>query len=121
MGIMGCIGLSGVVVNDSLVMVDYINKLKVKFKSKNISQVVIQGAVTRLRPIFLTTLTTFEGVLLPTAYGMGGRDALIYPAAISLSWGLFFATFLTLFILPVFYLIEDDVKRLFKKIKIFNN
>lgn len=116
MGIMGAIGLSGVVVNDSLVMVDYINRLKAKAPSEtSLTDLVLQGAKTRLRPIILTTATTFAG-LLPTAYGLGGSDPFILPTAISLSWGLFFSTTLVLLLLPGFYMIEDDVIVFFKKV-----
>jgi multidrug efflux pump subunit AcrB len=107
MGVMGIIGLSGVVVNDSLVMVEYINKLRTQSPNINIRELVLKGAITRLRPILLTTLTTFAG-LLPTAYGFGGKDAMIMPAAMALGWGLLFATFLTLFIIPMFYCIQVD-------------
>jgi multidrug efflux pump subunit AcrB len=115
MGIMGAIGLSGVVVNDSLVMVNYINQLKVKHKDKKLREIVVEGAKTRLRPIILTTVTTFAG-LLPSAYGIGGKDAFIVPTAISLSWGLFFSTTLILLFLPSFYLIEQDISNIWKTI-----
>ncbi|MBW2366082.1 MAG: efflux RND transporter permease subunit [Deltaproteobacteria bacterium] len=69
----GLVGLSGIVVNDSLIMVDYINTL-VKEKNcrtiKQYQEVIIEGARTRLRPIIITTLTTAAGVM-PTAYGFG--------------------------------------------------
>ncbi|MFW5807862.1 MAG: efflux RND transporter permease subunit [Spirochaetota bacterium] len=116
MGIMGAIGLSGVVVNDSLIMVDYINQLRREPDRHDwtLKRIVIEGAQTRLRPIILTTVTTFVG-LLPTAYGMGGRDAFILPTAISLSWGLFFSTVLVLLLLPSFYLIAEDITSLLKR------
>ena len=119
MGLMGAIGLSGVVVNDSLIMVDYINQLIKSNDKKSLKEIVICGATTRLRPIILTTATTFAG-LLPTAYGIGGKDPFILPTAISLSWGLFFSTVLVLILLPCLYLIEQDIsimtKRLMRKI-----
>ncbi len=122
MGVMGTIGLSGVVVNDSLIMVEYINQLKARYKEsgRNLKDLVLEGAKTRLRPIILTTATTFVG-LLPTAYGLGGNDPLILPAAIALSWGLFFSTTMVLLFLPTFYLIEDDIRQLLNRKKYINN
>ncbi|MBN2434765.1 MAG: efflux RND transporter permease subunit [Spirochaetes bacterium] len=114
MGLMGAIGLSGVVVNDSLIMVDYINQLKKSNDKKSLKEIVICGSTTRLRPIILTTATTFAG-LLPTAYGIGGKDQFILPTAISLSWGLFFSTILVLILLPCFYLIEQDISKWTKR------
>ncbi len=116
MGIMGMIGLSGVVVNDALVMVDYINGLAIKNKSDiPLRTLVLEAAKTRLRPILLTTATTFAG-LLPTAYGAGGSDPFIRPTAISLSWGLAFSTTMVLLFLPSFYLIEHDIRCFFAKL-----
>ena len=113
---MGLIGLSGVVINDSLIMVEYINQLrdKDKNKDKNLIHIVKEGALTRLRPVILTTVTTFVG-LLPTAYGIGGKDSMVLPTAMALSWGIVFGTFITLLIVPIFYLIERDIRLLFKK------
>ena len=80
MALFGLIGLAGVVVNGSLVMVNYINVLKNKNKKKNINDVIVQGASTRMRPILLTALTTVCG-LIPTAYAIGGSDPMIIPAS----------------------------------------
>ncbi|MBN1498949.1 MAG: efflux RND transporter permease subunit [Spirochaetes bacterium] len=124
MGFMGAIGLSGVVVNDALVMVEYINQQKIKNSlEKNslpLREVVSKGAVTRLRPILLTTITTFGG-LFPATIGLGGSDPMVLPAAVALSYGLLFSTVLVLILLPGFYLIENDIKTLIKIIfsKIF--
>ena len=70
-------------------------------KSPNRS-IIIQGAVSRLRPILLTTLTTVLG-LLPTAYGLGGYDAFISPMCLALAWGLLIATLILLFLVPSHY------------------
>ncbi len=111
MGVMGVIGLSGVVVNDSIVMVDFINRERKENPHWSIADCVKNGAVLRLRPIILTSVTTVAG-LLPTAYGIGGSDAMILPTAISLSWGLMFSTMFVLLFLPVFYLVIDDIKNM---------
>lgn len=110
-----CIGLSGVVVNDSLVMVDYINQLKRKFNGTNILKLVITGAATRMRPVIMTTLTTFIG-LLPAAYGFGGKDEMILPTAMAISWGLLLAIILTLIMIPLFYSIEHDLKLRYERL-----
>ncbi|MBN1897722.1 MAG: efflux RND transporter permease subunit [Spirochaetes bacterium] len=115
MALFGLVGLAGVVVNDSLVMVSYINSLKTKIKKSNIKNIIVEGASTRLRPILLTTITTIAG-LVPTAYGLGGKDPMIVPTTIVMSWGLAFATSLTLFLIPLLYLAEYNVKQRIKKL-----
>jgi multidrug efflux pump subunit AcrB len=120
MGLLGMIGLSGVVVNDSLVMVEFMNMLKKKNPGRNILDIARDGAVMRLRPILLTTITTCASVF-PTAYGLGGTDIMIRPSTLSLFWGLIFATTLTLILIPCLYVIEytlkETVKQLLQKIK----
>ena len=113
MGLVGIIGLSGVVVNDSIVMVDLINKLSSKLepgtgKTKAL-KMIIDGAEKRLRPVLLTTLTTVAA-LLPTVYGIGGDVSSLRPAVMALSYGILFATFLTLFLIPVLYAVLLDIK-----------
>lgn len=115
--LLGIVGLTGVVVNDSLVMLDFINKSdkENKNKKKDIIEVVFQGARKRLRPIILTTVTTAAG-LLPTAYGLGGYDFTVSPMVLAIAWGLVFATVLTLILIPGLYLVDKDVRRLFRRI-----
>ena len=103
----GIIGLAGIVVNDSLVMIEFINS-RVE-GSGDIIRTVAAAASLRLRPILLTTVTTAAG-LLPAAYGLGGYEASISPMVLAIAWGLIVATVLTLFLLPAFYLIERDVR-----------
>jgi len=109
---LGVIGLAGVVVNDSLVLVNHINRLKEKGDESNMLQIVIEGTTERLRPILITTFTTVAS-LLPLAYGIGGSDEMMTPMALALGYGLLFATFLTLGLVPSFYLIGQDVHNLF--------
>lgn len=112
LSIIGIVGLSGVVVNDSLVMVSHINDLRERHKNdenKKLIDVVVEGAGNRFRPIILTSLTTIAG-LLPLAYGLGGSDPFIAPMALALGYGLFFSTPLTLFFLPAFYMVLDDFR-----------
>jgi len=113
-GMLGVIGLAGVVVNDSLVLVNHINRLKEKGKKLGLLQIVIEGTTDRLRPILITTFTTVAS-LLPLAYGIGGSDEMMTPMALALGYGLLFATFLTLGLVPCFYLIGQDVGKFFKR------
>ncbi len=112
LALMGLVGLVGVVVNDSIVMVDFIRNAR--SRGCNSFEATIEAARTRLRPIFLTTITTFFG-LIPTAYGIGGNDPFLKPMAISMSWGLAFGTLVTLFCTPVLYNILNDIRRIFLK------
>ncbi|HMO50077.1 MAG TPA: efflux RND transporter permease subunit [Kiritimatiellia bacterium] len=110
MALMGVVGLGGVVVNDAIVLVTFINN-RIK-AGQSVFDAVLDGGLTRLRPILMTSVTTIAG-LMPTIYGWGGYEPFIVPAAIALAYGLLFATFLTLGVVPVLYLVGDDVKRLF--------
>jgi len=102
------VALAGVVVNDSIVLVDFIKKARARGVDRWES--VVQAGCKRLRPILLTSITTILGVL-PLAMGWGGSSRSWGPMAASLAWGLAFATVLTLFIIPSLFSIVDDVKR----------
>lgn len=102
----GAVGLIGIVVNDSLVLVDFINNRRKEGASAQ--DAVIDASLVRLRPILITTLTTVFG-LLPLALGIAGKEPLLAPMAVSLSVGLAFATALTLIAVPVIYLVLDDL------------
>jgi len=107
--IMGAIGLSGVVVNASIVMMDSIHRHRQTAPAGLDATQQMVGAVTeRLRPILVTTLTTLGGVL-PTAYGLGGYDSIVSPMSLALGWGLVFATFVTLLLVPALYSIAQDL------------
>lgn len=109
MAMMGLVGLTGVVVNDSIVMVDFI----IVRRSQGLPplEAALDAAPKRLRAIYLTTITTFLG-LVPTAYGIGGYDPFLVPMAISLSWGLAFGTLITLFATPILYVAFADARLL---------
>lgn len=116
LAMMGLVGLSGVVVNDSLVMVHHINGLRQDDEDgRTLFDIVSEGAANRLRPILMTTLTTAAG-LIPLAYGLGGSDPFVAPMALSLGYGLVFATPLTLALIPCLYVIHDDVHRGVRKV-----
>lgn len=109
LGLIGVIGLSGIVVNNSIMMVEFINKIvsdisgTEKFSTEKIIPQIIEGAVRRLRPIVITTGTTVLG-LMPTAYGIGGSDRFIEPMVLALSYGIIASTLITLILIPAFYL-----------------
>ncbi len=110
LSILGILALMGVIVNDSLVLVDYINK-KVK-AGIPIKDAVWTAGAARFRPILLTSLTTFAG-LTPILLERSLQAQFLIPMAISLGFGILFATFITLLLVPVAYLVLEDVKGLF--------
>ncbi|HON77938.1 MAG TPA: efflux RND transporter permease subunit [Spirochaetota bacterium] len=120
MGVVGIIGLAGVVVNDSVVMVDFINRLTGKGdkSSSELIPSVVDGAKSRLRAVVLTTVTTVAG-LLPTIYGIGGSAASLKPAVISLAYGLLFATLLTLIFIPALFMVNNDSGIFLKRLIVF--
>ncbi len=118
MGIIGIIGLSGVVVNDSIVMVDFINKASSKQSASTAKQMIAAittGAKKRLRPVILTTVTTVAAVM-PTVYGIGGSSQMIVPVVMAMAYGLLFATSLTLIFTPSLYMVDMDLRRVFGRI-----
>jgi multidrug efflux pump subunit AcrB len=116
MAITGLIGLAGVVVNDSLVLVSHLNVLRRQKPEANIRELAAEGTADRLRAILLTTFTTVAA-LIPLAYGIGGYDLYMAPMALTLGWGLLLATPLTLILVPSLYMIREDIVRLFKRKK----
>jgi multidrug efflux pump subunit AcrB len=108
---LGIIGLMGVLVNDSLVLVNHINGLRTKHPDKSLQEIIAQGATDRFRAVILTSLTTVAG-LLPLAYGVGGSDPYMAPMALALSYGLLFATPITMVLVPSLYMIGNDIGRL---------
>ena len=101
LSMMGIVALTGVVVNDSLVMVDFINRYREE--GNTIKQAVLEAGPRRFRPIFLTSLTTFVG-LVPLILEKSTQAKFIIPMAVSLSFGVLFATAITLLLVPVSYL-----------------
>ena len=109
MALFGIVGLTGVVVNDSLILVDFINR-RIE-QGLDIMSAVLDAGKTRLRPILLTSITTIIA-LMPLIYGLGGSEPFLVPSAIAMAYGLLAATFLTLVIVPCVYLIVEDIKKL---------
>jgi multidrug efflux pump subunit AcrB len=109
--LMGVIALAGVVVNDSLIMVDYANRRR---EELTIFGAIHQAGIRRFRPIMLTTLTTFGG-LTPIILETSRQATYLIPMAISLGFGIVFATAIILVIVPCLYLILEDVLRLVRQ------
>jgi multidrug efflux pump subunit AcrB len=108
----GIIGLAGVIVNTSIVLVDCIDELQKKGMDKYES--LAKAASSRFRPIILTTITTMAG-LIPTAYGIGGTDAMLVPMTLALAWGLGFGTIGALFFIPTVFSIGYDLQAFMKR------
>jgi multidrug efflux pump subunit AcrB len=107
LSIMGILGLTGIVVNDSLVLVDYINQQRAK--GMDVMEAVLTAGETRFRPVMLTSLTTFVG-LLPLMLNQSTQAQSLIPMAVSLGFGIIFATLITLVITPINYLAGRHVK-----------
>ena len=104
---MGLVALAGVVVNDSLVMIVYANDLRRQGTSA--IEAIQQAGIRRFRPILLTTITTFGG-LAPMIFETSRQARFMIPMAISLGYGILFATLITLLLVPSLYLIIEDVR-----------
>lgn len=110
----GALGLAGVVVNDSIVMLVKLDREYKKDKEKTeANRQIANIAKTRLRAVALTTLTTVAGVL-PTAYGFAGYDAMLAEMMLALTWGLLFGTLITLILIPCVYSTLKDFEHKFK-------
>jgi len=112
MSMYGFIALTGVVVNDSLIMVDFINKAK--GSGKRMMDVVVDAGTRRFRAILLTSLTTFFGIF-PLYFESSLQAQFVIPMAISLGFGIIFATVITLFLIPALYMIKEDIRNLFRR------
>ena len=135
MSMFGLVALTGVVVNDSLVMVDFINRARSvhtdvgrrvrkaggrqedrhEFESSGLKLAIREAGGNRFRPILLTSLTTFFG-LAPLMLERSMQAAFLVPMAASLAFGVLFATFITLILVPTSYLILDDIQRLTRRL-----
>lgn len=103
--LIGVIMLAGIVVNNAIVLIDFINQLRESGMSRN--EAIITAGPARLRPILMTTLTTVLG-LVPLSLGIGEGGELGAPMAVSVIGGLTFSTLLTLIVIPVVYTIFED-------------
>ena len=110
---LGVMALVGVVVNDSLVLVDFINQKKAEGMS--VPDAVLNSGVVRFRPVMLTSLTTFFG-LLPLLFEKSIQAQFLIPMGISLGFGILFATTITLIMIPVNVIILEDIRKLFQSL-----
>lgn len=115
---LGIISLSGIVVNNGIILIDYMNLLRSqregKNKSKNenitiLEQSVIEGAASRLKPIFMTTLTTMLGVV-PMAFSTAEGSEMYAPLGQAIAGGLLTSTIITLFIIPILYFVSERIR-----------
>lgn len=114
----GAIGLAGVVVNDSIIMLVKLDRKYDDTKGKqNSNKQIASIGKTRLRAVTLTTLTTVAGIA-PTAYGFVGYDAMLAEMMLAIIWGLLFATLITLLLIPCSFSLLQDI-RFFMKSAIF--
>jgi len=109
----GIIALAGVVVNDSLILVDFVNRER--NSGVALDQAVKNAAKTRFRAILLTSLTTFLGLAPIAIFETSLQAQLVVPMAASLAFGILFATVITLFLIPSLYLILDDLQQWWKE------
>ncbi len=112
LSILGLMALTGVVINDSLILVDFINQRHRNAGEKLLSAVERAGVV-RFRPVMLTSITTFFG-LLPLLMDQSSSAQFLVPMAVSLGFGILFATMITLILIPTNIMIADDIAQYFK-------
>ncbi len=112
MSYMGMLALTGVVVNDSLVLVDWVNRQRAR--GVELIDAVRTAGVARFRAVILTSLTTFFG-LLPLIFESSTQAQFLIPMAVSLGYGILFATAVTLILIPVNYLVLEDMRALYRR------
>jgi multidrug efflux pump subunit AcrB len=106
LALIGIIGLGGIIVNSGIVLISFIDQMKDEGKME-LHEILVKASGMRLRAVLVTSLTTISG-LLPTAYGIGGSDAILIPMTLAMAWGLTSGTILTLVWVPCGYAILED-------------
>ena len=116
----GFVALAGIVVNDAIVLIDFMNNRRPTgaMSIHRYWSSIVEAGRLRLRPIILTSLTTISG-LIPMAFGIGGSSEMWAPLANVILFGMLVSTILTLFIIPSFIAILDDIKGIRKKVNIY--
>lgn len=114
LALIGVIGLGGIIVNAGIVLISFIDQLREE-GNLPLNEILAKASRMRLRAVFVTSLTTISG-LIPTAYGIGGEDAMLVPMTLAMAWGLTSGTILTLVWVPCAYAILEDVTGLMAKI-----
>jgi len=110
LSLLGIVALSGIVVNDSLVLINHANQLRTEHPDKTAANIIKTASIQRFRPIILTTMTTFFG-LMPMILETSRQAKILIPMAISIGFGIVFATLITLILIPSLYLVVDDFHR----------
>lgn len=118
LALIGIIGLGGIIVNSGIVLISFIDEMRAEGKL-SLNEILVKASGLRLKAVLVTSLTTISG-LLPTAYGIGGTDALLVPMTLAMAWGLTSGTILTLVWVPCAYAILEDFTTFTSKIKIFS-
>ncbi len=108
--LLGLMALVGIVVNDSLVLVDYINKRR---QEMGLEEAILTAGAARFRPVMLTSITTFIG-LMPLLYEQSTQAQFLIPMAVSLGFGVLFATFITMLLVPVNYVLMENGRKMIK-------
>jgi len=109
----GLIAAAGVVINDSLVMTDYVNSRRKE--GYTVKDAVLEAGCARFRAITLTSITTFMGVL-PIMFETSMQAVIVIPMAVALGFAVIYATFVTLLLMPCLYMILEDIKNLFRNL-----
>ena len=113
LSVLGLMALTGVVINDSLVLVDFVNQ-RHRAGGESLNSAIRRAGVVRFRPVMLTSITTFMG-LTPLLMDKSSSAQFLTPMAISLGFGILFATLITLILVPTNLMIADDARRYFKR------
>lgn len=111
-GMLGVILLIGIVVNNGIVLIDYIGQLRETKIQSTLEEIVAEGSAARLRPVLMTTLTTIVG-MIPTALAFGDGGEMMQPLAVVIIGGLSVSTLVTLILIPTIYLIFDKLENKF--------
>lgn len=118
LAMIGVIGLAGIIVNSGIVLISFIDQMKEEGKM-DLEAILVKASGMRLRAVLVTSLTTISG-LIPTAYGIGGSDAMLVPMTMAMAWGLTSGTVLTLVWVPCAYAILEDLNTFIAKLPILN-
>lgn len=119
LAMIGVIGLAGIIVNNGIILIDFINQMRDEGKM-GLREILIKAPTIRLKPVMATSLTTMGG-LFPTAYGIGGADSMLIPMTMAMAWGLTTGTILTLIWIPAGYGIIEDFMTLVNKMPFIPN
>jgi multidrug efflux pump subunit AcrB len=117
LALIGIIGLAGIIVNSGIVLISFIDQMKAEGKL-SLHEILVKASGMRLRAVLVTSLTTVSG-LIPTAYGIGGSDAMLVPMTLAMASGLISGTILTLIFIPCAYAVLEDylafISRIFSR------